>query len=90
MTKRVSRIATARAQKANDSRKWTPKELLEELLDQIKNGDVKPRQIAVHWFEDAGEDNVGAHRFLAANSTWMDHLALLEVGMADMIDRLRG
>lgn len=79
-----------RANKLNDSRKWTAVEMLEELIDQIKAGEAKPRQIVVQWFEDHGENHVGPHRMLASNCTWMDHLTLLKIGEHELIERLRG
>ena len=90
MGNRIS-LSKARAMRDNDSRKWTAEELLLDMIEQIRRGEIKPRQIAVHWFEEAGdrENTIGAHDYIIAQCKVAEHLMLLEVGKQCMLDMLR-
>ena len=83
MAKKVSSFAKARAIRNQDSRLWTPEDLLVDLLEQIRSGQVKPNQLAVHWFEKNEDKNkVGDHIFLVANCNFYEHVTMLNVALA--------
>ena len=90
MGDRIS-LSKARAIRDNDARKWSAEELLLDLLEQIRRGEIKPKQIAVHWFEstDDQENKVGAHDYIIAQCNISEHMMLLEVGKQCMIDMLK-
>lgn len=90
MGERVS-LSKVRAFRANDTSKWTAVELLEDLLEQVKSGQINPKQIAVHWFENADKPElIGPHDYILAKCNIAEHMMLLEVGKQKMIDLLRG
>ena len=91
MGKKLS-MGKARAMRDGDSRKWTAADMLEDLLEQVKTGVICPKQIAIHWFEDVpGQvDAIGRHDYLVSKCSIPDHVLLLQVGQAKMMDILRG
>lgn len=89
MGKRLS-LSKARAIRDGDSRKWTAEELLLDLVEQIRRGEIKPKQIAVHWFEKAdSESSIGAHDYIVAQCNISEHILLMEIGKQCMLDMLR-
>ena len=74
----------------NDSRKWTAEELLLDMIEQIRRGEINPKQIAVHWFEHTDEkESMGEHDYIIAQCTVPEHVLLLEIGKQCMLDMLR-
>lgn len=77
--------------RSGDSRKWSAEEMLEDLLEQIRTGAIKPKQIAVHWFDDTGDEKtIGIHDYIISMCSLPEHLLLLQIGQAKMMDELRG
>ena len=83
-------LSKARAMRDNDSRKWTAEELLLDMVEQIRRGEINPKQIAVHWFENTKEkDSIGRHDYIVAHCNISEHIMLLEIGKQCMFDMLR-
>lgn len=83
-------LSKARAMRDEDSRMWTAEELLLDLLEQIRRGQINPKQIAVHWFEHTeNKDSLGKHDFIIAQCSLPEHVLLLEIGKQSMLDALR-
>lgn len=90
MGKKIS-LSKERAFRNNDSRLWSAVEMLEDLLEQIKLGNIKPKQIAVHWFEQSEKtDEIGVHNFYLSQCSIPEHFLLMTIGQAKMVDKLRG
>ena len=74
----AAELRRRKADKLGDSREWTTQDLLEDLLDQLRKGEIAPAQIAVHWFERAETGGL-RHHYGCAGLTYADHLSLLEI-----------
>lgn len=84
----VENLNKRRADRAGDSRLWSPLECLEDLVSKIKSGEVKPSQLAVHFFEE--RDNGGkTHRFTVSGVTFPEHIALLNIALCRTIEEWR-
>ena len=76
----MDELARKRAERARDSRLWGAEDALEDLLDQIRTGEVKPTWLAVHYME--GDPSEGMeHRYSAAGLTYPHHIALLNIAL---------
>lgn len=66
------------AQRTQDNTKWTPRDALVAGVDMIDQGSVDIERLTVHMLvrePDGGE----SHQFLAANLSYEEHIALLEL-----------
>ena len=79
----------ARAEKAQDSRLWTPRDMLADMLADIEAGRVNPKEICVHWFEETPKGGY-RHFFCVAGLTYQTHIALLHVALNRVLDMWRG
>lgn len=77
----MDEIAARRADKAGDNRLWSAEDALENAMKAVKGKDV---HLAVHWFEMT-KDGARVHHFSAANATYPEHIALLEIAMYELI-----
>ena len=83
----MDEIAKRRAEKKEDCREWTPLDALEDLVKDIKDGKCKPTQLIVHMFEE--HDNGKDHSYVAAGIAIPEHIALLQVAMASVLELWR-
>ncbi len=74
----ISNFNAARAEKADDSRLWTPRDALEYLLCQIDSGEVNSTQLVIHYLEDP-KSGGHQHGYIVAGVTRPEHVALLAV-----------
>lgn len=81
----MDEFSKRRAEKIGDNRLWSPKDALEDAIAAIKDVDPDKVCIAVHWFEKQ-EDGSRRHHYSAANCTFPEHMALLEVALKKVID----
>lgn len=81
MTDNIENLSKHRADKAQDSRLWTPEDAVADLLDGIRSGAIKPTAIAIHYFEN-NEDGGKTHHYQVSNLTFSEHIALLAVAQA--------
>ena len=65
----MNELAKKRADVAGDSRLWSPEDALEDLLNEIKAGRIKPTQLAIHYFEGTPETGM-KHDYSAAGLTF--------------------
>ena len=65
-----------RAEKAGDSRLWTPLDALRDLVARIEAGEISPEKLAVNYV-DAGGDR----RWVLAGLTRTEYIALLSVAL---------
>lgn len=77
-------LAEARALKKNDSREWTAADLIAAVQRDLVSGEIKPSQIAVHYFEDL-PDGGRRHYYYVAGLTFDMHIALLNVALQRVI-----
>lgn len=76
----MDELAKKRADKAADSRLWSPQDALEDLLAEIRAGRIKPTSLAIHYWEGMPESGL-EHHYSAAGLTYPSHIALLTVGL---------
>jgi hypothetical protein len=81
-------LAKARAEKANDSRLWTPIDALKDVISEIEAGKIKADQIAIHWRE-TNEDGSCDFCYCVAGLTFSDHIALLHAALARVLELWR-
>lgn len=94
MSQKVSSLGAARAEKAQDSRLWTPVECLEDLLARFKAGEFKHvKEMAIHFLEVMDPDDPEGdkqHHYQIAGLTCPTHIALLHLGIVRVTERWRG
>jgi hypothetical protein len=94
MSEKVRSLGAARAEKAQDSRLWTPVECLEDLLARFNAGEFENcKKLAVHFItDDDPEDPDGqhSHHYQLAGLTYESHVALLHLGLARVVECWRG
>ena len=76
----MNELAKRRAEKSNDSKAWSPEDALEELLERVKAGKVKPVWLAIHYLEEE-PDGGRRHHHQCAGLSYADHIALLTVAL---------
>lgn len=76
----MNEIARAKAEKNNDSRLWSTEDALEDVLQRLRAGQIKPDQLAIHWFENLPGGGY-RHGYTVAGVTFQQHMALLHVGL---------
>jgi hypothetical protein len=74
-----------RAQKEQDCRLWSPLEALEDLVAEIKAGQLNPEQLGVHYLEPDGDGK--RHGYAAAGVTFPDHIALLHIALHSVVSK---
>lgn len=84
----IVRLNAARASKHGDSRLWTPRDALEDLLYRIDNSEVLPTQIAIHYFVPLTAGG-RQHGYCVAGITVPEHVALLAVAQYRVIEDWR-
>lgn len=83
-------LAEQRAIRENDSTLWTPTDALRAMLRDIESGEIKPTQMAVHYFEDGPDGKRAKHHYCVVNLTRDEHIVLLNVALRRAIDGLVG
>lgn len=78
MTDSPANLAEVRAQKAEDCKLWTPRDLALALLRDIESGEIKPEQITVDFLEKTAAGR-WRHGFFAAGVGRQERIALLEL-----------
>ena len=80
----MDELAKKRADKLQDSRLWTAKDAIEDLLADVIAGKINPTQLAIHYFEGTPETGL-KHHYQAAGLTYPNHIALLNVALDRML-----
>jgi hypothetical protein len=78
----MDELAAKRADKAQDSHLWTPKDALEFALKQVTKTDVT--QLMVHWLRK-NEDGTFTHKYSVAGMNRAEVVAFLEMFKADAL-----
>lgn len=73
----MDEIARARAKKKQDSREWSCLDALEDAIQRIKSGEIKPMGMAIHFWEK--DDDGRTHHYQVAGLTFPEHIALLSL-----------
>ena len=81
----MNELNKARAEKAGDSKLWTPQDCVEDLLKELKSGRIKPSQIVIHYLEDY-DDGYREHGWSISGVTRQEHIALLELAKWRMLE----
>lgn len=84
----VKNLNKKRAEKAGDSRLWTPIDCLEDLVEKIKSREVVPSQLVIHFFENR-ENGGKTHHYMASGVTFPEHIALLNIALTRIIEEWR-
>lgn len=71
---KVVKLAT----KGSSSTTWNPEQCVEEFLDQIKSGNIKPTKIMIAFFEDSDDGRLIPSRWFA-NMNTIETVALIEL-----------
>ena len=79
----VENIARKRAE--NDCRKWTARDMLVQLVNDIDLGHINPSKIVVHWLQEA-KDGTSLYGASAAGINVTEHIALLNVGIKKVVE----
>ena len=59
MTTEITNLNTERAHKENDNKKWSPEDMLEHVLQRIRDGEINPdRMMVLYWepLDEPGDD----------------------------------
>jgi len=83
----TSSLAKARAKKARDNALWSAADLLEECLQEVRNGKIKPLHAVVMLWDDE-EDKVVRH-WWASNVTAIEHTGYLAMALEEMCEKMR-
>ena len=73
----MDEIARRRAEKKQDSREWSCLDALEDTIQHIKSGEIKPESMAIHWWEK--QDDGRTHHYQVSGLTYPEHIALLSL-----------
>lgn len=66
-----------RAHKEKDSKLWTPRDCALAVLRDIENGEIKPKQLAIHYYEEL-PDGGRKHHYYVAGVSVEEHISMLE------------
>lgn len=80
----MDELARKRAENAGDCRLWSAEDALEDLLQRVRSGEVKPLHIAIHFLEDKPSGGY-RHGYTVAGATFQQHIALLNVALNRVI-----
>ena len=74
-----------------DNRKWTPVEVLRDLLKEIESGEVKPANMMIFFMHDEGGDggNLRPMQWFQ-NVTLVERIAYLQLALVKTVDEWRG
>ena len=78
-------LAAARAQKLNDSTKWTPLDALKWLVAEIEAGRENPASLSIDYYEVAS-DKSRTHGYVVSNLTRDERIGLLVVAQARAVE----
>jgi hypothetical protein len=70
------------ADKAHDSRMWTAQQMLEDLLNEIRDGEVKPKHMIILFWEETEEKRLRKSA-RCVNFTNSDYVAFLATAAHD-------
>lgn len=51
--------------------------MLEDVIEAIDSGKIKPEQMVVCWFTESNTDGVKEFNRMIAGATWMEYVALM-------------
>lgn len=77
----MDELARKRAEKTNDSTQWSVLDALEDTVERIKRGELNPECVVCHMWEQGEKAGVKRHTFVAAQITYEQHIALLNVAL---------
>lgn len=66
------------AEKNQDNRLLSPKEVAEWFIEDINNGVIKPDSVAIHFIENC-DDDIQRPGYYLSNLDFNEHVALLEM-----------
>jgi len=78
-------LRKARAAKTRSSKDWTAEDMLEEALQDIRNGAVRMDQVALHYLTVQPNETV-KHGAYCVNMKLSEHVALLNVALKAAIE----
>lgn len=87
MTK-ITNLNAERAHREGDSRLWSPIDMVEQLLADLKSGEINPEEIIVHFFEPSDPkkpEGKKRHGYAVAGVTYPSHIALLTVAKTRVV-----
>jgi hypothetical protein len=73
----MDEIAKRRANKMQDCREWSCLDALEDTIQRIKSGEIRPTCMAIHFWEK--HDNGRTHHYQVSGLTFPEHIALLSL-----------
>jgi hypothetical protein len=71
-----------------DARKWTPKDALQDTLNECETRDID--QIVIHYRYKVPGETIVRTGFAVAGCTYDQHIAMLQVATHEVIDSYRG
>ena len=73
-----------KAVKENDSRLWTPEDMLKAALRDLQAGTIKAESMCIHYYE-LNQDGGRTHRYYVSGLTFESHIALLNIALHSTI-----
>lgn len=92
MSDNIKSLNKVKAMKSQDSFDWSVEDCLEQMLEDIRSGEINPECVAIHYYDvsKSRERVFGRfHCFYAAKMTYENHIALLEIAKARVIEGWR-
>ena len=84
MTEKPINLRAARADKLGDSREWTPRDALEDVLKRLDAGEIAPEQISIMWLQPGSDENHQQFRWTVAGMESRDHLAMVTLAQHEI------
>lgn len=85
MSDDIINLNEARAVKASDNRLWSPVEMLQAVIRDIQSGEINPKRIVVHYFEQEEPDKGSIYNAYTCGVTYEEHIALLNIALEQII-----
>ena len=74
----MNELAKKRMEKKGDCKEWTPLDCLENLVHEIKTGQIDPEMLSIHWMNKE-VDGMQSFDYDMANMNHKDHLVLCDL-----------
>lgn len=82
-------LGKRRAFEFNDSSKWEPIELLEDMVEAVKTGRIKPVRMLVLYVEERADESgktLFTHSWITSRSSWENSIAMLHIALKRITD----
>lgn len=93
MMNKILSFNEGKVKRSQDSRDWTTLDALKSLVRDIELGNIRPVQIAVHFWELIDHDDFEGgktHGYTIAGLTYPEHIALLNVALRNSLNEWVG